>query len=51
MSEQIQLKKSYEKVGTLNMLNALQYYADKHDYENDDIMIIDKEIDRELLLC
>lgn len=41
MSEQIQLKKSYEKVGTLNMLNALQYYADKHDYENDDIMIID----------
>ena len=24
MSEQIQLKKSYEKVGTLNMLNALQ---------------------------
>ena len=23
------------------MLNALQYYADKHDYENDDIMIID----------
>ena len=41
MSEQIQLKKYYEKDGTLNMLNALQYYADKHDYENDDIMIID----------
>ena len=41
MSEQIQLKKSYEKDDTLNMLNALQYYADKHDYENDDIMIVD----------
>jgi len=40
-SEQIRIKNSYEKVGTLNMLNALQYYSDKHDYENDDIMIID----------
>ena len=41
ISEKLQLKKSIEKEGTLHMLNALQYYADKHDYENDDIMIID----------
>lgn len=41
LSEQLKKKKSIQKEGTLNMLNALKYYADKYDYENDDIMIID----------
>ena len=31
----------YENETTLNLLNALKYYIDKYDYEEDDILIID----------
>lgn len=31
---------SFEIKKTLNMLDCLKYYADKHDYEEDDILII-----------
>lgn len=41
ISEQIKKTHSYQKEGTIHMLNLLKYYADKYDYENDDIMIID----------
>ena len=40
-SYQIQLNQSYDSIATMYILNALRYYADKHDYENDDILIID----------
>lgn len=40
-SHQIQLNHSYDSIATMHMLNALRFYADKHDYENDDILIID----------
>lgn len=41
LSRQIQLNQSYDPEGSLHMLNAIKYYADKYDYENDDILIID----------
>ena len=40
-SLQIRLSHSFEAEATLNMLNAIQYYADKNDYLNDDIVIFD----------
>ena len=40
-STQIQLNQSYDPVATMHMLDVLKYHADKHDYENDDILIID----------
>ena len=41
LSWQIQLNQSYDPIGTLHMLNAIKFYADKYDFENDDILIID----------
>jgi hypothetical protein len=40
-SWQIKLNQSFEGEATLHMLNAIQYYADKNDYLNDDIVIFD----------
>jgi hypothetical protein len=40
-SLQIKLNQSFEGEATLHMLNAIQYYADKNDYLNDDIVIFD----------
>ena len=40
-SWQIKLHQSFEGKATLHMLKAVQYYADKYDYLNDDIVIID----------
>lgn len=40
-SYQIKLNQSFDKEGTMHMLDALQFYADKNDYLNDDIVIID----------
>lgn len=37
----IKSNQSFEGQATLHMLNAIKYYADKYDYENDDILIID----------
>ena len=40
-SRKIRLNQSFEGEATLHMLNAIQYYADKNDYLNDDIVIFD----------
>ena len=40
-SWKIKLNQSYEGEATLHMLNAIKYFADKYDFENDDIAIID----------
>ena len=40
-SLQIQLNQSFEGEATLKMLNALEYYVDKWDCLNDDLVIID----------
>ena len=37
----IKSNQSFEGQATLHMLNAIKYYADKHDYLDDDIVIID----------
>ena len=41
LSYQIQLNQSLQAEATLKMLEAVQYFADKYDFENDDIAIID----------
>ena len=41
LSYQILLNQSLQGEATLNMLKAVQYFADKYDFENDDIAIID----------
>jgi FkbM family methyltransferase len=41
LSYQIQLNQSLQGEATLKMLEAVQYFADKYDFENDDIAIID----------
>ena len=40
-SWKIKLNQSYEGEATLHMLNAIKYFEDKYDFENDDIAIID----------
>ena len=35
------INQSYENETSLNLLNALKYYIDKYDYEEDDILLID----------
>ena len=37
----IKSNQSFEGQATLHMLNAIKYYVDKHDYLDDDIVIID----------
>ena len=41
ISRKILANHSYEKDSTLHMLNVLNYYTDKYNYKNEDIMIID----------
>ena len=41
LSWKIKLNQSLESVGTLHMLNALNYYSDENNYKNEDILIID----------
>ena len=41
LSNIIRAKKFYDDVGTLYMLKALEYYKDKNNYKNEDLIIID----------
>ena len=41
LSNIIRSKKFYDDVGTLYMLKALEYYKDKNNYKNEDLIIID----------
>ena len=41
LSNIIRSKKFYDDVGTLHMLKALEYYKDKNNYKNEDLIIID----------
>ena len=41
LSDKIRVNKFYDDVGTLHMLNALNYYSNKNNYKTEDILIID----------
>ena len=41
LSWKIQLNQSLESEATLHMLNAIKYFQDKYDFENDEIAVVD----------